>query len=191
IRWHEKAITAESHVPERALQAAGPGQRPGSPRALRPFPRAPPQPGAAQPPFSPFRFVPPQPKAFPDMAANPSLQPVDRSAVLGQSVVPPPAPYILPPSVPSLVTRQTLATPPLLPYLRFESLQTRRCRFDLHGAVQVGIPETCAPRPSLPRSWWHSPVAAVAFQSIPVSTPSPVPPPPDCLRRYCSHPRTG
>src|ERR1022692_1841696 len=35
----------------------------------------------------------------------------------------------------------------------------------------VGIPETCAPRPSLHRSWWHSPVAAVAFRSIPVYRP--------------------
>src|ERR1017187_7005929 len=123
---------------------------PGSPGTLRHFQHASSQPQAAQPSLPPCRFVPPQPKAFPDMAAYPSLQPVDRSAGLGQSVVPPPAPYILPPSGPSLVTRQTLATPPLLPYLRFESLQTRRCRFDLHGAVQSESQKLALPDPPYP-----------------------------------------
>src|ERR1041385_5602128 len=80
--------------------------------------------------------MPPQPEALPDMSPDPALQSEDRSSVLSQSVVSPPASYILPPVVPQLVTRQALATPPLLPHLRFESLHALRCCFDLSFPVQ-------------------------------------------------------
>src|SRR6266404_8571162 len=82
-------------------------------------------------PLSPFWLMPSQPKALPDMPPYPALQPVDRSAILSQSVVPPPASYILPPCVPQLVAGSALAASPLLPYLRFESFQALRCRFNL------------------------------------------------------------
>ncbi len=140
---------------------------------------------------SPFWAVPPQPKAFPDMPSDPSLQPEDGVAMFGQPVVSPPAPHILLPGVPQLVTGSALTAPPLLPYFRFESLQTFRSRFNLQFAVQAKSQEFSFPDPPYPALGRRSPVAADASRSIPEPTPSPAPPPVDCLRRCCSHPRTG
>src|ERR1019366_1320265 len=75
---------------------------PSSPVALRHLQHASSYSEAAQPSLPPFRFVPPQPKAFPDMPSNPALQSEHRPAILGQLVVPPPAAYILPPGCVSL-----------------------------------------------------------------------------------------
>ena len=124
------------------------------PAAFSHLQHAPSQSEPAQLPLSSFRFVPPQPKAFPDMPANPSLQPEDRTAVFGQLVVPPPAAHILPPAVPQLVTGSALAASPL--------------RFALRGSVEtLG---TCVPRPSLLRSWWHS--LASLFRTVPSANTS-------------------
>ena len=49
-----------------------------------------------------------------------------------------------------MVTRQTLATPPLFPYFRFESLHTLRCRFDLLFAVQSEPQKLALPSPPYP-----------------------------------------
>src|SRR5438093_93747 len=109
---------------------------PGTPAALGHLEHTPLQTQPAQLALSAYRLMPPQPEAGPDMPADPSLQPENRSAVLGQSVVSPPAAHVLPPGIPQLVTGFALATPPQFPYLRFESLQALRRYFDLSLAVQ-------------------------------------------------------
>src|SRR5260370_242253 len=112
--------------------------------------------------------MPSQPKALPDMPPYPALQPVDRSAILSQSVVPPPASYILPPCVPQLFAGSALAASPLLPYLRFESFQALRCRFNLPIAVQSKPQELAFPRPPYPALLG---IHLYAFRSIPVCLP--------------------
>src|SRR5579863_1480443 len=143
-------MTTQSGVRKRGLQAAGPGQMPGSPVALGHLQQPSLYSQAAQLSLSPFRFMPAQPKARPDMSTDPALQPEDRSAVFGQSVVSPPAAHILPPSVPQLVTGSALATPPQLPYRRLESLHTLRRRFDLSRAGQSKSQELPFPGPPYP-----------------------------------------
>src|SRR5919108_1668893 len=91
--------------------------------------------------------MPPQPEAFPDMSANPSLQPEDWLAIFGEAVVPPPATHVAQPVVSQLVTGSTLTTSPFLPHLRFELLQALRCRFDLSFAVQSKPQELALPGP--------------------------------------------
>src|ERR1019366_3226164 len=94
--------------------------------------------------------VPPQPEAFPDVPAHPSLQPEDRLPHFGQLEVSPPAPHVLLPGVPQLIAGSALAAAPQLPYLRFESLDTLRRYSDPLLAVQSKAQELAFPDP--PRS---------------------------------------
>src|SRR5581483_847094 len=94
--------------------------------------------------------MPPQPKAFPDMPADPSFQSEDWATILSQSVVAPPASYILPPVVSQLVAGLTLAASPFFSYFRLESLQAFRRYFDLPLAVQSESQELAFPGPSYP-----------------------------------------
>src|SRR5712671_5901442 len=91
--------------------------------------------------------MPAQPEEFPNMPANPALQLEDRLSVLDQMVIAPPAPNEWLPVFLELVARQALATPPFLPYLCFESLQTLRCDFDAPFAAQSKPQELTFPGP--------------------------------------------
>jgi hypothetical protein len=106
------------------LQTAGLGQAPSSPTTLGHFEHTPRESQAPQMALSPFWFVPPQPKAFPDMPAYPALQLVDRLAVLGQLVVPP-RPATVPPLLPFALSgqRPQLSHPSISdPYSSFPSV---------------------------------------------------------------------
>ena len=100
--------------------------------------------------FASVAIVPSQPEAFPDVPANPSLQPEDGLPVLGQAEVSPPASDVSAPGVPQLVAGSALAAPPHLPHLRFESLHALRGRFDLPFAVQSKAQELAFPNPPFP-----------------------------------------
>src|SRR6185503_2000445 len=104
-------------------------------------------------------MVPTLPEAGSNVAAYPSLQSEDVSALFGQPVVCPPAPNIGAPAVPQFFTGLTLAAAPHLSNLRFESLHARRSRFDLPLRVDTKSQELAFPGPS------RSALAGVDFQS--------------------------
>ena len=135
--------------------------------------------------------VPPQPEALPDVPFDPALQPEDGFPHCGQLEVLPPAPHVAAPGVPQLVAGSTLAAIPQLPHLRFEALDTLRRYSDPLLAVQSKARELAFARPSPFRSWRRSPSIADASQSRPAPQSACVPPPPDCLRRCCSHRHSG
>ena len=92
------------------------------------------------------------PEALPNVAADPSFQLEDRSAVFGQPIVSPPASHVGAPVVPQFCAGQTLAASPHLSYFLFESLQTLRRYFDFRFRGSVENPGTCVPRPAPFRS---------------------------------------
>src|SRR5450759_3584892 len=112
------------------------------------------------------------------MPANPSLQPEDGAAILGQLVVSPPAAHVLPPGVPQLFTGFALATSPQLPHSRFESLQAFWSRFDLPFTVQSKSQgfrrkrDCDFPDPDTVAGLPHQPAASTAGMLWPVITTS-------------------
>ena len=135
--------------------------------------------------------MPSNPEAFSNMPSNPSLQPEDRSAHFGQPEVSPPASHIGRPRVAQLLAGSTLVASPHLPHLCFESLDTLRRYSDPPFPIQSKAQELAFPDP--PRSA----LGGIHLQSQMLLDPalyrsqSSVPPPPDCLRRCCSHPHIG
>ena len=81
------------------------------------------------------------------MPAYPAFQAVDIAAFFGQTEVIPPAVQISAPLVSKLITAQTLAALPQLPYSVLESLQAARGHFDLPGRVDPKSQELALPGP--------------------------------------------
>jgi hypothetical protein len=95
--------------------------------------------------FPPRCVVPAQPEAFPDVPSNPSHQPENRVAILGQAVVTPPAANVLLPDVAQCGTGSHTTFPaPSLGVVRYSPALFRSAVF---GPVES--PGTCVPRPSL------------------------------------------
>src|ERR1039458_3868554 len=148
-------------------------------------------------------MVPPQPEAGAYMPAYPAFQAVEIAAFFGQTEVIPPAVQIGVPLVSKLVTAQTLAALPQLPYSVLESLQAARGHFDLPGRVDPKSQELALPGPP------HSALGRVDFQPQLLANPlrdtgqhphgwgrgwrrsTPAGLPPDCLRRCCSRRHTA
>ncbi len=95
------------------------------------------------------------------------------------------------PFVSQLVTGQTLAASPHLPHLRFESLHALRRDSDPPFPIQSKAQELAFPDPPCPALGGIHLQSQMLLDPVPVSTPASAPPPPDCLRKYCSRPRIG
>ena len=105
-------MAAEPLIIQSRLQAGAARNRPRPFGAVGHLEVRPAESQTAQRLEPPSPVMPPQPKAFADMASNPAFQRENWTAFLGQAEVLPPPSHVSAPSVSKLITAQTLAAPP-------------------------------------------------------------------------------